>query len=286
MPTRGRPALAERFFRSVAATTSRPDEVEVIVYVDDDDTESHHLGAPSNIHVSRIIGPRLTMGQYNTRCLQQARGQIIILVNDDMVIRTEGWDEKVRAMDESFGDRIYLAYGNDLFKGSKLCTFPILSRRTCELLVDPFPDAYAGAFIDYHLLDIFKRLYQSGEDRIRYLAELVFEHMHYRAGKAVKDETYSRRGRFDDDAIFIDLIEARKQCARRLMSAIHGEQLPECVPNVAIGGPRGSVLSEIRRLTAKFLFDRGLPLRWRGFLWYWYIGRFMAAKGLLRPFFK
>lgn len=277
MPTRGRPELAARFFKSVARTSARPSDVEVIYYVDDDDKESHDLDV-SGMDARRIIGPRITMGEYNTRCLKEARGDIIMLVNDDVVIRTDGWDDKLRAMDAAFGDSVYLAYANDLFKGSRLCTFPILSRRTCDLLVDPFPSAYAGAFIDYHLLDIFKRLQKAGQDRIRYLEGVVFEHMHYRVGKARKDATYARRGRFDDDPVFIGLIESRKRAANRLMSAIAGEPLPEYRVEKPMRRRRGSMYSEIVNLTQALLLDRDLPFKWRAFLWYWYIGRLMAAR--------
>lgn len=285
MPTRGRPALAARFFESVSRTSTRLQEVEVVYYVDDDDKESHDLDV-SGVDARCIIGPRTTMGEYNTRCLKAARGDIIVLVNDDIVIRTEGWDEKLRVMDAAFGDGIYLGYANDLFKGSRLCTFPILSKRTCDLLVDPFPSAYVGAFIDYHLLDIFKRLQKVGEDRVRYLEDVVFEHMHYRVGKADKDVTYARRGRFDDDPVFIGLIESRKRAAKRLMSAIAGEPLLEYKTEKPIRSRRSSVYSELIGMTRTLLFDRDLPFRWRVFLWYWYIGRLMAARGFLRPFIK
>lgn len=285
MPTRGRRALAERFLKSVVMTATYADSVEVVFYADDDDPESHDLRA-EGISVTAIVGPRLTMGEYNSRCLQKARGDVIILVNDDVVVRTQGWDEKVRELDAAFPDKIYLAYGNDLFKGSKLCTFPILSRRTCELLVDPFPAAYAGAFIDYHLLDIFKRIQRFGESRIRYCPDIIFEHMHYRTGKGVKDSTYARRDRFRDDSVFLGFIGVRSKAARRLASAIHGEKPEEFVPLEVLPASRVSLLRAAGSLTRGFLFDRELPLRWRSFLWYWYVGRLLAARGLLWPFVK
>ena len=285
MPTRGRRALAERFLESVAATTAVPDRVEVIFYADEDDPQSHELRV-AGIAVSGIIGPRASMGTYNSECLAKARGDIVILVNDDIVIRTQGWDEKVRAIDASFADKIYLAYGNDLFKGPRLCTFPILSRRTCDLLGDPFPAAYAGAFIDYHLLDIFRRLQHAGEDRVRYLPDIIFEHMHYRLGKAVKDATYQRRRRFDDDAVFIGLIETRRRAARALSGLIqHNSPLSTSVLTRDDGDATNESWSLVG-IARAFLPDRDLPLKWRVFLWYWYTGRFMAAKGFLWPFVK
>jgi hypothetical protein len=203
-------------------------------------------------------------------------GQIVILVNDDMVIRTHGWDDVVRAMDSRFPDKIYLAYGNDLFKGKKLCSFPILSRRTCEILQEPFPEAYRGAFIDYHLLDIFKRLERGGHRRICYLEHLIFEHLHYRTGKAEFDATYRERDRFADDPVFLSLRELRSAGAKRLRAIIENgavdmssHRIPEPVSP--------SVFRPLWKCCRVILGDHELPWRWRAFLAYWFLGRFLAS---------
>jgi hypothetical protein len=285
LPTRGRPALVRRLFASMARMTARPERVEVILYVDEDDVGSHDLDS-TDFRTVRIIGPRLSMGDYNSACLKQARGDIIILANDDMVIRTPGWDEKIAAMHARIADGVYLAYPNDLFKGSRLATFPILSRRCCDLLGEPYPSAYRGAFIDAHLLDAFKRLQRAGYDRIEYLGDVVFEHLHYRTGKAPYDETYRRRGRFGDDFTFIALCETRSRAARRLLSAIRGEAVPaleraDCEAYVPTG-----VFTAVACFARRLLFDTELPLRWRGFLFYWFVGRYLAGRGLLGPFVR
>lgn len=285
LPTRGRPVLAERFFQSVDEMTAHLGRVEIILYIDDDDTGSHHLDYPG-LHITKIIGPRLTMGEYNTACLEKATGDIIVLVNDDMVIRTPGWDDMIVEMDAGFPDKIYLAYGNDLFKKGDLCTFPILSRRTCELLVEPYPDAYQGAFIDVHLFDIFKRLQHAGFNRMRYLDNVVFEHLHYRTGKAVCDETYKRRGRFEDDPTFIAMAGARSSGAKRLLNELLDEPLPAFQHTKCQEYFPPGVCSAVRYFSKQLLFDRELPLRWRGFLWYWFIGRYLARRGFLWPFVK
>lgn len=285
LPTRGRHTLVERLLKSIAENTAQLERVEVILYVDDDDTVSHHLDS-KDFRVVRIIGPAMSMGGYNSACLEQARGDIVILANDDMVIRTPGWDNMIAEMDAGFTDKIYLAYGNDLFKKGGLCTFPILSRRTCELLVEPYPTSYRGAFIDVHLFDIFKRLQHAGFNRVRYLDDVVFEHLHYRTGKAACDETYKRRGRFEDDPTFIAMADIRSTGAKRLLNALRGESLSafqhtKCQEYVPPGVP-----SAVRYFSRQLLFDQELPLRWRGFLWYWFIGRYLARRGFLRPFVK
>jgi len=281
LPTRGRPRLAERFFQSVLEQTAKPDAVETILYVDDDDLESHNLDC-AGLDIHRIIGPRLTMGQYNSHCLAESRGDIIVLANDDMLIRTFGWDDRLRELDASIPDQIYLAYGNDLFKGSKLCTFPILSRRACEVLGDPYPASYRGAFIDYHLFDIFHRLRHLGHDRIRYLEHMVFEHLHFRAGKAEKDATYAQRNRIGDDPIFAGLKEQRIIAADRLKNAIDGVvQEPTVRRNDEV-----AFKMSLPGITRTFLLDRSLPLGWRFFLWYWFLGRYAASRGWLKLFVR
>lgn len=287
LPTRGRPALVERFLKSIVDTTKHLDQVEVILYIDDDDIGSHHLDS-ADVKIVKIIGPALSMGDYNSACLAQAQGDIIILVNDDVVIGTNGWDKKIAELDASIPDKIYLAYANDLFKKGDFCTFPILSRRTCELLVEPYPKEYKGAFIDTHLLDLFKRLQHAGYDRIHYLGDVVFEHLHYRSGKAPYDETYGKRGRFADDSIFLALINSRQKAADRLLRILRdGESQapysPE--PSATVKVPE-TLFKAIAGYTYDFLFDRGLPLRWKSFLWVWFIGRYMAERGMLRPFVR
>lgn len=276
-----------RLFASIAETASHLDQVEVILYVDEDDTGGHDLDS-ANFRVVRIVGPALTMGGYNSACLKRAQGDVLILANDDMVIRTPGWDDRIHAINAEFEDQIYLGYANDLFKKSRFCTFPIMSRQTCELLFDAYPTAYRRAFIDVHLFDIFKRLQHAGFDRIRYCDDLIFEHLHYRTGKAPFDETYgyARSGRFADDPTFIALNAMRSGAANRLISAIRNE------PVAAVGNTTlqdevpANIASAVGLFLRSFLLDSELPYRWRCFLCYWFIGRYLAANGFLRPFVR
>lgn len=283
LPTRRRPALVERFFDSLRATTSRLDKIEVILYADEDDVSSHHLNS-LDFHVTRIIGPVLSMGGYNSACFAKACGEIIILVNDDVVIRSKGWDEYIREIDLKFEDKIYLAYPNDLFKKGKFCTFPIMSRRTCVLLFDPYPISYKRYFIDPHLFDIFKRLQHAGIDRILYCSDIIFEHLHYRNEKASFDATYSdaKLDRFADDSIFINLISMRSSTAKRLICEIRNQPIVTLDNTPEKNSSPRSVIAAIYFFSYIFLFDRELPYRWRIFLWYWFIGRFLLANGFFR----
>jgi hypothetical protein len=267
----------QRFLRSVLTQSTYPELIEVILCVDDDDVESHGI-VFDELALKMVIGPRQTMGAYNAECLRQASGEITIAVNDDIVVRTNGWDEKVRELDARYPDGVYLGYANDLFKGPKLCTFPILSSKTCSVLAEPYPPIYKGAFIDVHLMDIFRRLEKRGYARICYAADIVFEHLHFRNNPDALDATYSDRLRFGDDLTFIGLVDARRLEADRLSAHITGGT-PETVPSpppVAIEPP--SLIGIVPLCARKFLLDFDLPLGWRTHLFGWMVARYYFSK--------
>lgn len=277
LPTRGRRQLVLRFLDSVLATATHPDRVEVIICADDDDPDSHEIDF-AGLALTQIVVPRQNMGAYNAICLERAQGDISVAVNDDMIVRTAGWDEKIRAMDRAHPDGIYLAYGNDLFKGRKLCTFPIMSRRMTDLMIDAYPRIYRGAFIDVHLMDIFKRLSKRGFDRFLYLEDVIFEHVHYRVDPSALDKTYTERPRFADDPVFIGLIGQRAAEAQRLAAVLDkapGDPLEHPLP--PFRPVEASLLTAPYVMSKRFLLDADLPLQWRLHLCMWMIARFYFA---------
>lgn len=190
VPTRARPHNVARLLDSIATTADNPSAIEVVLYVDDDDRQSHHL-THDTLKTESIVGDRRPMSKMFSACYQRCSGAIIMLCGDDVVFRTAGWDQQVAARFERFPDRIALIYGNDLLKGESLCTHPFLSREACEQLGRPCPPEYPGEYIDTHIFDVFHKLRCAGRDRIVYLDDVVIEHMHYSVGKAPVDDTYT-----------------------------------------------------------------------------------------------
>ncbi|WP_298254091.1 glycosyltransferase family 2 protein [Bradyrhizobium sp.] len=272
LPTRGRPQLVERFLQSVAAQSAHPELIEVILCVDDDDPASHCI-ASSRIALKTIIVPRQTMGAYNAICLENATGEITIAVNDDIIIRTKGWDEKIRALDKRYVDGIYLGYPNDLFKGEKVCTFPVLSRKTCEVLAEPYPGIYKGAFIDVHLMDIFRRLERRGYPRMIYVEDIVFEHVHYRTNPELLDATYRERARFGDDATFIALAPVRRMEADRLFEYVSRKIAREGSRPLAPVVTQMRFFGIVSLCYRAFLCDSDLPATWRTYLFGYMVAR-------------
>ena len=201
-----------------------------------------------------------------------------MLVNDDIVIKTKKWDTVVRNLNNKFSDHIYLAYPNDLNKGKNLCTFPILSKKTCNKLVRPFPLEYNGAFIDLHIFDIFKRLEKVNMNRIIYLENIIFEHLHFRTGKSSLDNTYIKRNRFEDDNTFHNMTSFRKF---QMKSIIDNNNNSKINLNDYVVRKKLFFLNKIA-LIFRYAFDNNLPFRWGLFLTFYFtirnIYKFMFNK--------
>ena len=208
-------------------TAERPDRLEVILYVDRDDVSSHRIDH-AGLNVVRLIGPRTNMGAMTQACYAVAAGRYIMLANDDLVCRTAGWDTQILARFSAYGDDVALVWGNDLFRGQVIPTHPILSRTVCELLGGVCPQAYRRDYIDTHIYDVFCRLRQLGHDRLVYLPEVVFEHMHVEAGKAASDGTSVKSRKADDERTFLAWAEERQLAATRLARRIEESARTPC----------------------------------------------------------
>jgi glycosyltransferase involved in cell wall biosynthesis len=215
LPSRSRPKRLKRLLESILVTTNDIEKIEVIVLLDSDDESNYTQRKFGKLNCSFLIGdPKRTMGTLNQECLSKATGQIIFFTNDDVIFRTTCWDTLLIRHISKIPDAIYLAYPNDLIKGPKLCTFPIMDRAFLLENLDIIPDCYRGSFIDLHIMDIFKA-YRSGS-RIIYIKDLICEHQHYRTDPILFDDTYKNRKRLGDDLRFIKLSSQRSYIVRRL----------------------------------------------------------------------
>ena len=280
LPTRGRPHLIRRLFDSLALCTDKLEDLEVILYLDEDDETGQEI-SDARFSLIKIIGPRLTMGGYNTICFGRASGYLIMLMNDDVVVRTHGWDHIVAELGRTIADGIFLAYPNDLHIGKRMCTFPILTKKACDLLQRPYPEEYKTYFIDWHVFETFKRLRAIGHARIFYLEDVVFEHCHYMAGKAEFDITYKTKEYYEDDWTFLNLRPLRQQMAERLAASIAGRPIPDLqfLPAPALQPDKTSTV--LLRYISDCLGDPVLPIEERVRLFIWLTGRYLRHQKYL-----
>ena len=104
------------------------------------------------------------MGALNRACFEASTGRYVMLSNDDVIVRTPGWDTTIYRTFARFGDDIALVHVNDLLFQERLCTFPVLSRRAC-LEIGICPACYRRYRIDDHICDTYRLLACLGHER-------------------------------------------------------------------------------------------------------------------------
>ncbi len=175
LPTRGRPELVKRFFESILNTAHNIEGIEVVLCLDEDDLESQNI-SDERLSIKKVILPKgANMGALNRACFGASSGRYLMLINDDVIIRTKNWDQIIMKIFYVFKDDIALIHVNDLLFRDSLCTFPILSRRAC-LAIGICPEEYRKYRIDDHIYDTYQMLAYLGHKRIVYLDDVIFEH--------------------------------------------------------------------------------------------------------------
>lgn len=221
IPTRGRPDHLRCLLDSFKATTKRPKSMEIVLVMDDDDNDSLKFTYDGFSIKRVVVKPGLNMGALNSAGYRVSRGKYIMLLNDDVVVQTHGWDEKVLETFNTFPDQIVLVHINDKIFGDKLCTFPFLSRRYCDISGSVCPPEYMRYRIDDHIYNIFNLLAILGQRRIVYMPDIVFAH----TNRISKGKGYQRYHPVKyihkaDTELFNKLLPERKKIALNLMKHI------------------------------------------------------------------
>jgi hypothetical protein len=225
VPTRRRVDQLRRLVDSLATTVAHPESIETVLVVDEDDPASREF-RHKTLPVKLVVGPPgQTMGTLNSAGYRESVGRYIMLLNDDVIVRTRHWDNKIRAVFAEFPDDIALIHVNDTLIREHLCVFPIVSRRFCELVGGICPCEYVRYRIDDHIEDIFNLLAVLGERRAVYLPDVVFQHLN------VVEQPEAGPVYMSDPAIlaldgprFDALFSERKELALRVMDYIDGRR--------------------------------------------------------------
>ena len=197
------------------ATRKAEGDVELIVRIDDDDP-AHY---PEMEGATTLTGPRTVLSECWNECFAAARGDVLMHAGDDIIFRTQGWDQKVADAFESVPDRILFVYGRDGYQDEKLGTHGFLHRRWVETVGYFVPPYFSSDFNDLWLHEVSGRI-----DRRRYLPNVFIEHMHPVAGKGEWDLTHQERlARHKADRphiLYSRMVGKRREDAKKLRAAM------------------------------------------------------------------
>lgn len=189
VPSRGRPRAAVDLAREFDAT--RTADSRLVLSVDTDDPlrpeyspliENGPVTVDININTSMVDA-------LNKTALATASGSgapfAIAFLGDDHRPRTKGWDAAYLDALREMGTGI--VYGNDLLQGERIPTQVAMTSDIVRTLGYMAPPELTHLYVDDCWLQLGRAI-----GSIRYLPDVVVEHLHPVAGKAQWDEGYAR----------------------------------------------------------------------------------------------
>lgn len=216
-PTRKRPKNIIRLVDSILNTVSDIQNIELLVYIDDDDEDSIPAlqYAAERISVNAVQGNKLIGSQMYNELGKLAQGEIIMFAADDIVFRTKNWDIIVQKEFDKFEDKILFIYGNDGYQNGRIGTHGFIHRYWVDIVGYVLPPQLASSYTDEWVTELAIRA-----NRKLYLPDLIVEHFHPANGKAPNDETYQKRIEIagDLEAYYKSLEQIRINDANKLVA--------------------------------------------------------------------
>lgn len=195
IPTRQRPNQLQRLYKSAVETADSPDEIEFVVYIDDDDNSYDDVQLPN---LKKVRGERIVLSEMWNKCWEASTGNYLMHCGDDIVFRTKGWDTRVKETIDSFPGKLAFVWGNDHNPESQrheFGTHGFIHHIWAELAGFFVPPYFSSDYNDTWFNDVAKAL-----GIARYLHDVQTEHMHYSLGKAEVDQnTRDRLARHQKD---------------------------------------------------------------------------------------
>jgi hypothetical protein len=190
VPTRGRPRSAARLTQAFIDTHAL-DAVPVFVADGDDPELPGYRKLLDEGEIPRLLVPEYGGPGGMCQALNYAARRYADLyetvgfMGDDHLPRTVGWDARMLDALDSLEPRI--AYGNDLLQGAALPTAVFMQSRIIQAMGYMAPPVLHHLYLDNFWKSLGERL-----GGLRYLDDVVIEHLHPINGKADWDEGYRR----------------------------------------------------------------------------------------------
>lgn len=185
VPSRGRPNNIDRLYRAFQGTCGL--DTRLVVAVDDDDPHLpgyREMQAHHDRGFDLRVGPRLRMvGTLNT-VARTVESPFIGFMGDDHMPRTKGWDTLyLQALHEAGPGAV--VYGNDMVQGATMPTQVAMDRRIVTTLGWMVPPVLVHLCADLFWLEVGRAL-----GTLRYLPDVIVEHLHPITGQVEWDQGY------------------------------------------------------------------------------------------------
>jgi glycosyltransferase involved in cell wall biosynthesis len=189
--SRGRVEQLRRFVEIMEAQTMNHSQVEMIIKADDDDIDTITFleelkGRVNSFHYNPIISPRpkSLCGSYNVMA-KMARGQYILVMNDDAEMTTKNWDEiawncihEYKAANHIIDDIVYVDTNDTSVDkiSQEYSSFPIISKQAVDVLGFFMYDVFVGHGGDHSIYRLWQKV-----GRIVKCKQILVDHIYHNA---------------------------------------------------------------------------------------------------------
>ena len=189
-PTRSRPENFTRMAES--CRTMSGGEIIIYVGIDDDDPLiwKYHEIMPGDVNVKIFVDKRQSLSAWTNVLAKYAiedfgtSNVYLVSMGDDHVVRTNFWETRlIRAIRNLDGPGF--SYGDDMMNGSGLCTCWMVSALVVEKIGWMMLPKCKHMYVDNAIMELGE-----ATNRIKYIPDLVIEHMHPSIKKSEIDITY------------------------------------------------------------------------------------------------
>lgn len=192
VPSRGRPHSVAGLVAAFADTVRGDTRLRIAVDFDDPDLGRYRdavaLAADPRVTVTRVVGGYMSsaLNEAATAAVGDPDVDAVGFMGDDHRPRTVGWDTTYLSEIEGMGG-VGIVYGDDGLQREALPTQCAMSANIVRALGWMCPPVLRHLWIDNFWLDLGR-----AAGCLRYLPDVVVEHMHPYNGKAEMDDGYVR----------------------------------------------------------------------------------------------
>lgn len=222
-PTRNRVAKLKRMWESVQETADNPDQIELVLYVDHDDSNTLSFLQSNlkdaNVTVSDPDKKEIYSNLHNI-CCERATHNIVMGCADDVEFQTGGWDTEVIRRFSEIDDGIGFVYPNDGRHGEVLGTHGFFTKTWYFTLGYLAPPIFSVDYSDNYVMEVSRAI-----GRAFYMPDVLVEHMHWTFGKSDFDQTareaHHRRQTTNNAQIFESSKPQMQQDIQKLRAKIN-----------------------------------------------------------------
>lgn len=179
VPTRNRPHNIPGVIESWRNTTSGKSDLSIVI--DNDQIELYNPVMCDDVYWPTYPSKKLCPKLNTAAEFHRPFHDIIGFIGDDIRIKTTGWEEEViKACGE-----VGMCYPNDTIQGERLPTHIFMTSNIIKTLGYMVPPNFIHLYCDNFWLHLGTRT-----GTLKYMPNVIMEHMHPHVGKAATDSQY------------------------------------------------------------------------------------------------